>query len=733
MNDLTYTESDLNTNLNELVHEMVRELYIAAKKVSIYSVSHPISQKAIGRPFMLMEKVFRFKKYINLHISSGHLYALNIRTRPSIFTEQIMDYMHVLDIHDILFMRGMTANHLSVFLDRFVKRLRTGDYRNLMSTHLETNRIDTILINEELGNELFECGHRFQADVIRDFSVRGIIGSLLDPDFEQLATLISQQDEPQEEYIARYHHDYYPQLVAFLVPEKIGMIASDEVITLIVDRLSSSGSSSSESCRQLITGLNYHPRCDEILRRLDEIALEGSIDREAFTAAMPVTSKIRIASAEQIDQYLDETFNTDPSFQHLGDFQDHFGRLLRTGQQGKAQVVVNLVLEHLAGPNLDFRQRALVLLKEAINTYQTIGSITLLDQLNAGICDYIRDGRETFEFSDLIWDMAKACIADRQYEILASLCTVLSSKRQQMDGIWSYESVAVKKAIEELDRREVIARLVGELIDGNPAHSQYLKDIMTAIGSEEMAVALSGIISHESRNVRQQVLKILSGLGKASLTVFNRFMIDNSNFEREENRRELPDEKWYQVRNAIFVLGALQDPEACRSLRHRLSDPDTRIRRAIVSALEKIGGEEATDLLLVMADDSDGEIRESAIIALGLVGTPEIVPELIALTGKQRGEIIRIITALGKLGGENARTFLSRLLNDPHLQSELTSSRSSREELKLATLKALGRIGDSKSIQTIKEFAQSNSGAQKLFFSGSKLNKVAEDILGRQG
>jgi len=244
-------------------------------------------------------------------------------------------------------------------------------------------------------------------------------------------------------------------------------------------------------------------------------------------------------------------------------------------------------------------------------------------------------------------------------------------------------------------------------------------------------LALSNIISHESRQVRQNVLKIMAEMGKASLTVFSQILNNNEYFERAESRRELPDEKWYVVRNSIFVLGLLNDPEACRALRVRINDSDTRVRQAIVQALEKIAGEEACDLLLVLADDEDREIRESAIIALGLVGNPDMAPELIELANNRRSDIVCLINALGKLGGSEAKNFLGNLLIDQQLQSQFTSGRSSREDLKIATIRALGRIGDKESLKKIKKFSESLSTSQKILFGGSKLSKTAEEILSR--
>ncbi len=741
MEEYIYSENDLRINLNELAHELIRELYIAAKKVSVYSLSHPLTQKAVGRPFMLMEKIFHYKKYCSLHLNSGNLYVLNIKMRSSVFSEQIIEYMQILDIRDILFEYGSSADQLNLFLERFVKRLAGTDYQNLMTTHLEKHKISTIHVNSSAGQALFDNGHKFQGDIIGDFSVRNIAGVIMGSDFARLADMLADENLNPDQYLLRYHHDFHPRLIKHLVPEKIAVLEADQLVELLTERAknlvfpemekTAAADVGVEKMRHLVTALNYHPEREEILKRLGTVIVGSGLSSEDYSDIMPQSSAIKLESSEKIDKFLNDVFGNYSQNPVLTDFQEHFGRLLRTGQQGKARAVINLLTEYLSGNDLDRRRNALMLLELALESHGNLTGTFLMEHMIAQIDHYLKSGRETFEFSDLMWKISSICLAEKRYEYLSSLCTVLSQKCERRDGIVTYNSFAIKKAITELNRREIINQLVWELIEGRHTEFQHIKNILITIGSEETALSLSTIISHESRQVRQYALKILAELGKSSLNVFSRIMEDNSYFERDENRRELPEARWYIIRNSIFVLGTLGDPEACRPLRIRLTDPDTRIRRAIVSALEKIGGEQAVDLLLIMADDSDREIREAAVIALGLVGHPENATELISLAYKNKSEAINIIATLGRLGGEEAGEFLGRLLTDTEILSELTSNRSSRDELKLTTIKALGKIGDKGSIAKIRKFNESLSASQKIFFGGSKLNKAAEDILNR--
>ena len=57
------TESILNRNLNEQVHALIREFSMACKKAAVYGANHPSSKRAVHKPFLLLDEIFRFKKF----------------------------------------------------------------------------------------------------------------------------------------------------------------------------------------------------------------------------------------------------------------------------------------------------------------------------------------------------------------------------------------------------------------------------------------------------------------------------------------------------------------------------------------------------------------------------------------------------------------------------------------------------------------------------------------------
>ncbi|MDH3891491.1 MAG: HEAT repeat domain-containing protein [candidate division Zixibacteria bacterium] len=200
-------------------------------------------------------------------------------------------------------------------------------------------------------------------------------------------------------------------------------------------------------------------------------------------------------------------------------------------------------------------------------------------------------------------------------------------------------------------------------------------------------------------------------------------------FERQSDRHELPDARWYVIRNTVFVLGSLKDPEGVAALRLRINDNDIRVRREIVRSLEKIGGDDACDLLIVMADDRDQEISESSVIAAGIIGRPDSAPLFIDVARRHPLLSARCVFALGKMGGSDATAYLIKLLGCDDELSRIVGQGVSKDDIRLAVIKALGSIGGEDAINSIQEYRDGMSRTHKLFSKNSPINKAIQELL----
>lgn len=717
------TESTLRKDLNELAHSFIRELSTACKKMAIYGSDHPLARKAVGPPFLLLGQIFVYKRYVSMNVRRGELYFLNIALKENIFSCQVMQFLQILDVKAVLFDKTVSLEELTTFVDALVKRdtLYNPSYR--LSEHLQKENIASIEVNSVRGFELFEDRQLYRGEIAGDYSVRRLALDQIGDDLRNVSRLLVAEDD-----LVPFGVDFESDIIKYLIPERVTGFSVNQFVRAIAEARATDCKAGADSCLALLALAESHPKSEAIRSSLDADLATNMADTEQSD---PVIS-IQHESRDRVEKLLADLFSPDYEAFDILEFADAFSRLLKTGQHVKANSVIAGLVARLSDESSRSRQMALSLLDGAVLATQSPRDDEVIDGVIGLVVDRLADSQETFEYSELIRLLFWRCLLSNCLSNLAVLCASLSTYRKSRDGVTVYESLAVKKALEQINRPEIVNSLLDKLIDARREQAGYLRTILCAIGSEEVALALSRIISHPVRQVRQYALKILADLGDPSLTVFGRMMADDNCFRRGEERQELPDAKWYIVRNTIFVLGTLGDERAVDALRLRLGDPDIRVRREIVCALEKIGGDKAVDLLSILADDSSGEIRGAALIAIGLIGTAEAAPLVIDIATRNPGEALKAITALGKLGGEEATQYLAGLLKDEAELSRLSAGKISREDLRVAIIKVLVTIGGETGIERIQDYQDNMSKTQKIIFKNSPLNKAIKEALSKK-
>lgn len=732
----TITESALRTDVSELAHNLVRELAMTCKKASIYGNGHPVVDKALGKPFDVLMKLFAFRKSVHFNLRDGNLYVLNIRLRDSVFVTDVVRFMELLDVRGFLFSEDISRVEFGRFIDRFVTRVDLSDRDNLLYLFLEKSNIQSVEVNSDRVFSLFESHRIYRADVDKDYSVRSLVMQEIGSDIERLGEMHQDCQRALQEYKIEYHAD----IVTYLLPEKLAEIKADDFYDAVAEiagqvkqdkENSGEAKSSARRCQAVIRLVDFRADRETIMERLVSIFGGKLPDTMSGDLASTDSANIPADFTDQIDGEFQQVFNCNNKEFNSEPFADVFQRLLKTGRWGKADDILCRLMNRLGSSDPVDRQRALVTLVECIESFTLHGDLKLFIGLVERVAKEIETETLPFEYSEFIWQLIDRARKGSRVEQFAVLVKAMATTRKYIDKVTIYESIAVKKAFDQINRPDVIQLLVNELVVGKPGTTNHVREILVGIASQQVAMALSQVIAHPNRQVRQQSLRILSELGHASLVVFSRILMDDEMFRREGGRHELPDSQWYVVRNSIFVIGSLQDSSGIPPLRLRITDTDVRIKREIISALEKIGGDEAADLLIMMAVDPVKEIREAAVIAVGLIGTPEIAPVLVDLVGANPAVAVQAIHALGRVGGPEAQAFLESLLNDEAIISNLTQGQISRDKIRLATVKALGSIGDETALDRIKEFRDNQSTTHKIFFKNSPVNKAITDILSK--
>jgi len=700
---INLSEKNLGSNLYELSREVVHDLFVVCRKAGIYTVKHPMVKQALSKPFFSFQKVFQFKKYFSLVIDEGDFFANNILIKDTGVSDFFRERMHDLEISTILFEDSVAAFDLEVFIDRFVKRVAASSPDYFMDRFLECRKVDSIMVNDELGQKIFQTGLRYRNTVGEDLSVRRLAANYFSGDIELAIAVMSTRFENSRDLAAATGIDYHVDLVRHILPEKFSQLPVTELLEMGNEMVSSDlgvDEKAQERLQQFLKACEYHPRRDDILENIRQRFIDCGIDEKLLTQSLSGIGSVKLEAAHAMDEIYNSIFSENFQPGYYDDFRDAFIRLIRTRQMGKAAGLTEVVVEKLASDSSVHRQHAIYLLEDIIKAALAAGEYDFLDVIIRHTQALFTQGRETFEFSQVVSFLLKSMLSLRRYEPVAGFLEIIGAGRKLESGATVYDSVTVKRIFDDLDDVELINRLVSELQLPRNNQIASIRKILVAIPSEQVAMKLAEIVTHPERSIRQHSLKILAELGWPAVTVFSDILRDEEHFLRPEDRYELPDKQWFLVRNAIFVLGNLGDPAACDAMRLRLADPDVRVRRELVSALEKIGGEAAADLLMILCDDFDSSVREAAIIALGLFRRKELTPFYLDLMARRKSEINRIITAIGMTRAEEGIKFLSQLLEDKDALKNYASGKASVRDIREMIIRTLERAGEEESGNT---------------------------------
>jgi HEAT repeat protein len=146
-----------------------------------------------------------------------------------------------------------------------------------------------------------------------------------------------------------------------------------------------------------------------------------------------------------------------------------------------------------------------------------------------------------------------------------------------------------------------------------PAQSRTISALLRLIENPAAEVVFQMLEDERNASTRSKLLHISRQLGPGSF---------------EAATKRLQDERWYVVRNACYVLGALGDPDAIALLMPAFSHSDVRVKEAALTALLKSNIPNRGKALVTTLHNLPQHLQESALAELILQRDPSIIEPL---------------------------------------------------------------------------------------------------------
>jgi len=203
---------------------------------------------------------------------------------------------------------------------------------------------------------------------------------------------------------------------------------------------------------------------------------------------------------------------------------------------------------------------------------------------------------------------------------------------------------------------------------GNPKRMLQLQPILDN-AEDEALDDFSSLMSLLGRQVISPLVDLLGNLEKMKARRFLCDVLVRIGREDVDNiTARLNDDRWYLVRNLIYILGNIADKRVIKDLARFIRHDSFQVRRAVFHALNGMGDPEADQLLLQFISDSDYSNRMSAIKSLGRKKVRGALALLLRVLDskdfqtKQLAEKKEVIEAIGSTGGESVVPKLRELL-----------------------------------------------------------------------
>jgi len=166
---------------------------------------------------------------------------------------------------------------------------------------------------------------------------------------------------------------------------------------------------------------------------------------------------------------------------------------------------------------------------------------------------------------------------------------------------------------------------------------KYMRMLIVFIGTDEVIKHLAGILD-SSTEIDEKVFKrFIEQLDKNAITSFVKLLGELKTIHARKSAIEalvflgkkdiqalskgLDDQRWFVVRNIIYILRKIGDKRAIEYLLRTAKHNDIRVRKEVIRALGELGGREVILTLKECLDDDDMDIRITSAKAFGKIGS----------------------------------------------------------------------------------------------------------------
>jgi len=243
---------------------------------------------------------------------------------------------------------------------------------------------------------------------------------------------------------------------------------------------------------------------------------------------------------------------------------------------------------------------------------------------------------------------------------------------------------------------EEIVGLLAEILDsGIEIDGTVFAEFMNYLEKNAIEPFVKYLGELKTIRARKSVIEALITIGKKDIQALS---------------RGLNDQKWYVVRNIIYILRKIGDRRAIEYLLKTVRHADIRVRKEVIKALGELGGREGIQTLRECLDDPDMQVRISAVKSFAAIGSEaakRITLDKIAeknFKEKDFEEKREFFEALSRWKDKEVLDFLVKIL-----KTRSFFGRAKLYESKACALFSLGLLGNKDALPLLYKYKDSSN------------------------
>jgi hypothetical protein len=197
------------------------------------------------------------------------------------------------------------------------------------------------------------------------------------------------------------------------------------------------------------------------------------------------------------------------------------------------------------------------------------------------------------------------CIGRGDIHLVTDLLSRLKAVAEDPSGADAIRKCAKKVIL--FAGSEPVINLLGSLLDGvQEVDERVFEDFVKFLDRNAILPLMKILGELQSIHSRKVVIDALSFLGSKDIVTL---------------ARGLADDRWYVVRNIIYILRKIGDKRAVDYLLKTVKHGDLRVRKEVIRTLGELGGAGVLQALRECLDDAELEVRSAALKALANMGS----------------------------------------------------------------------------------------------------------------